>query len=152
MALSSQEWEKMRPGFVKVWCDKKYEGLSTTEKMEICGIKSGDERYQSVYDRVNAKGFMNEINQRRVLSEKAFAAWERNLDSENPSPDMIKSAIYYAHGVNISPPTKAQVETNVKSMSFNVTNVRNITALTDEELERLASPDIAGILEAPEEV
>lgn len=147
MAMSSQEWEKMRPGFVKVWCDKKYEGLSDTEKMEICGIKSGDERYNSVYDRVKAKGFMNEIRQRRTLSEKAFAAWERNLDSENPSPDMIKSAIYYAHGVNISPPSKAQVETNIKQMSLNVTNIRDITAMSDEELERLASPGIAGYLE-----
>lgn len=150
MAMSSQEWEKMRPGFVKVWCDKKYEGLSDTEKMEICGIKSGDDRYNSVYDRVKAKGFMNEINQRRTLSEKAFAAWERNLDSENPSPDMIKSAIYYAHGVNISPPSKAQVETNIKQMSLNVTNIRDITAMTDEELERLASPGIAGYLEEGE--
>jgi len=150
MAMSPQQWSKDRPALLKIWCDPKYFDLTVSEKLQIFGIRYNDVHYKDYVGRIEAKTFQDEVNMRKSIGQKAFAALERNLESDNPSPDLIKSAIYYAYGVSIAPPAKAQIEASVKQMSFNVTNIRNITSLSDAELERLASPGM-GLLEAPEE-
>lgn len=150
--MRPDEWLKRYEPLIRIWCDPRNMDLTDAEKLSIYGIESGHPDYKEFMDRVKQRGFKQAVKQRLEIGNKAFEAFEKNLSSSNPSPELIKAGLYFAYNINITPPSKSQVESTVKQVSWNISNVKAIEALTDDELERLTSPDNFGLLEAPDEM